>query len=133
MRPHWLAGRALTSRAIYRFWRDTGPAGVDICLLAMADYLATYGVLLDTQAWTHYVETVQTLLETYYLRRDVAIAPPALINGQLLLDHFHLEPGPLIGELLERIREAQVEGKISTAEEALEWARRFLNDLPHKP
>jgi tRNA nucleotidyltransferase/poly(A) polymerase len=130
MRPHWLSGRAaLTSRAIYRFWRATGPAGVDICLLALADYLATYGALLDVQAWIHYVETVQTLLERYYLSRDTAVTPPALINGQQLLDHFHLEPSRLIGELLEQIREAQVEGEISTPEEALEWVQHFLNGL----
>jgi hypothetical protein len=133
MRPHWLSGRAgLTSRAIYRFWRDTGAAGVDICLLAMADYLATYGALLDTQAWIHYVEMVQTLLEHYYLYRDTAVAPSALINGQQLLDRFHLEPGRLIGELLEQVREAQVEGEITTSEEALEWVQRFLDNLKGK-
>lgn len=131
MRPHWLSGHiALTSRAIYRYWRDTGLAGVDICLLALADYLATYGASLAMQAWVHYVETVQTLLEQYYLNRETAIAPPALISGQQLLDHFHLEPGPLIGELLERVREAQVEGEIATQEEALEWVQRFLHTPP---
>jgi putative nucleotidyltransferase with HDIG domain len=29
-------------RAIYRFFRDTGPAGVEVCLLALADFRATY-------------------------------------------------------------------------------------------
>jgi tRNA nucleotidyltransferase/poly(A) polymerase len=133
MRPHWLSGHAaLTSRAIYRFWRATGPAGVDICLLAIADYLATYGARLDTQAWIHYVETVQMLLERYFLSRDTAVAPPALINGQQLLDRFHLEPGRLIGELLEQVREAQVDGEITTSEEALEWVQRLLDGLKGK-
>jgi hypothetical protein len=89
MRPHWLHdSRPLTPRAIYRFWRDTGPAGVDICLLAMADYLGTHGPTLDSRAWVAYLETVQTLLEHYYLRRASAVAPPALITGQTLLDRF---------------------------------------------
>jgi poly(A) polymerase len=131
MRPHWLHGHsALTSRAIYRYWRDTGPAGVDICLLALADYLATYGASVAMQAWVRYVGTVQTLLERYYLARETAISPATLISGQQLLDHFHLEPGPLIGELLEHVREAQVEGEIATKEEALEWIQRFLNSPP---
>jgi poly(A) polymerase len=133
MRLHWLSSSMLTSRAIYRFWRDTGPAGVDVCLLALADYLATHGAQLDTQAWISYVEMVQTLLERYYLYRDTAVSPPALVNGQQLLDHFHLEPGPLIGELLEQIREAQVAGELSTPEEALEWIQRFLNNPPREP
>ena len=133
MRPHWLSGQAiLTSRAIYRFWRDTGPAGVDICLLALADYLATYGASLALQTWVRYVGMIQTLLEKYYLNQETAIAPPALISGQQLLDHFHLDPGPLIGELLERVREAQVEGELATQEEALEWVQRFLHNSPGK-
>lgn len=131
MRPHWLNTRPpLTARAVYRFWRDTGPAGVDICLLAMADYLATYGIMLDSQAWVGYLEVIQALLDRYYLHHETAIAPPALITGQHLLDHFHLEPGPQIGDLLERVREAQVTGEITTTKEALEWVQRFLENHP---
>jgi tRNA nucleotidyltransferase/poly(A) polymerase len=131
MRPHWLHdSRPLTPRAIYRFWRDTGPAGVDICLLAMADYLGTHGPTLDSRAWVAYLETVQTLLEHYYLRRASTVAPPALITGQTLLDHFGLEPGPRIGALLEAVREAQATGEIATTEEALAWVQRFLEENP---
>jgi poly(A) polymerase len=127
MRPHWLHENAPpTARAIYRFWRDTSQAGVDICLLAMADYLGTYGATLDSQAWVAYLETIQTLLERYYLHHDTAVAPPPLITGQTLLDRFSMKPGPQIGELLSQLREAQAVGEVSTHEEALDWVRRFL-------
>lgn len=126
MRPHWLHGQSLSARAIYRFWRATGETGVDVCLLALADYLGTYGVTLDTQAWIDYVSTIQTLLNRYYTRRDTLIDPPQLINGQTLLEDFGLPPGPQIGEILENVREAQVSGEITTTEEALDWIQRFL-------
>jgi putative nucleotidyltransferase with HDIG domain len=127
MRPHLLYNSGtLTTRAVYRFWRDTGPAGVDICLLAMADYLGTYGPTLDSRAWTSYVEMIQTLLESYYHRHSSAAAPPPLLSGQVLLDRFELTPGPQIGVLLEQLREAQAVGDISTTEEALAWVQRFL-------
>jgi poly(A) polymerase len=127
MRPHWLHDNdTLTARAIYRFWRDTGQAGVDICLLAMADYLGTYGATLDSRAWIAYLETIQTLLDRYYLHHDTAVAPPPLITGQTLLDRFNMKPGPRIGELLEQLQEAQATGEVSTREEALDWVQRFL-------
>jgi poly(A) polymerase len=127
MRPHLLySSGTLTTHAVYRFWRDTGSAGVDICLLAMADYLGTYGSTLDSRAWTSYLEMIQTLLESYYHRHSPAAAPPPLLSGQILLDRFELTPGPQIGVLLEHLREAQAVGDVSTTEEALAWVQRFL-------
>jgi putative nucleotidyltransferase with HDIG domain len=128
MRPHSLfAGQALTRRAIYRFWRDTSEAGIDICLLAMADYLATYGIMLDSRQWTHYLELVRELLQSYLHRRETDVLPPPLLTGRDLTQVLGLQPGPLVGELLEYLREAQVMGEINTREEALELARRFLS------
>jgi len=128
MRPHWLNTDALPSRrAIYRFWRDTGTAGVDICLLAMADYLATHGVTLDSHAWTHYLETIQALLSYYFEHSDDNIIPPPLLSGQELIDIFELAPGPQIGDLLAQLQEAQAVGIVTTKKEAQDFVRRSLN------
>lgn len=127
MRPHWLHSSApLTRRSIYRFWRDTGRAGVDVCLLALADYLATRETLLDHEEWGSYLETIRGLLDHYYLHFDTAVGPLALLSGQDLLSHFDLSPGPQIGVLLDQLREAQAAGEVSTREEALAWVQRFL-------
>lgn len=128
MRPHWLHNdsKLPSSRAMYRFWRDTGIAGIDICLLALADYLGTYGPTLDTQSWASYVATIRALLETYFLRYKTP--PPPLVKGKHLMRHFGLEPGPQIGELLEHVREGQAVGDITTRKEALDWVQRFLEN-----
>lgn len=127
MRPLWLhTGGQLTPRAIYRFWRDTGPAGVDVCLLSIADYLGTYGTHLKQDDWLAFLEHQQTLLERYFLHHTTAVAPPPLLSGRDLIQAFGLQPGPMIGTLLERISEAQVDGEITTRKEALELAQRFL-------
>jgi tRNA nucleotidyltransferase/poly(A) polymerase len=132
MRPHWLhANGHVTSRAIYRFWRDTGAAGVDVCLLALAEYLGTYGVTLDAQDWIAYLNTIQTLLDHYFLHHNTAVAPPPFLTGQDLLDEFDLQPGPHIGEILNGLREAQAIGEITSKKKALEWVQRFLNQ--HAP
>jgi len=127
MRPHWLAdGPQLSARAAYRFWRDTGAAGVDICLLGLADYLATVGPALDHDDWLAYVETQQQLLNRYFLDYDNSVAPAPLLTGHTLIRKFGLEPGPEIGAILEGLREAQAAGEVSTQDEALGWVRRFL-------
>ncbi|MEW5801398.1 MAG: hypothetical protein AB1847_04760 [bacterium] len=49
-----------------------------------------------------------------------------LVDGKFLLDHFHLSPGPVIGDILNLLEEARAEGEIQTREEAIELARRFF-------
>jgi hypothetical protein len=51
---------------------------------------------------------------------SVAAAPP-LLRGQDVMTRFALAPGPTIGELLARAREAQDLGVVRTREEALAY------------
>lgn len=128
MRPLWLTQtrRSPSRRAIYRFFKDCGPAGVDVCLLSLADTLATYGPTLPAELWTEQVNVVRQLLESWWQEQDQVISPPALINGDDLMKEFGLRPGMLIGRLLSDIREAQAEGKVNNRRQALEFAADFL-------
>ena len=51
---------------------------------------------------------------------------PPLLDGRELMRALRLEPGPRVGRMLARIREAQEESQLHTKDEALEWARREL-------
>jgi putative nucleotidyltransferase with HDIG domain len=128
MRPSQLshANSGPSKRATYRFFRDTGLAGVDICLLSLADVWATYGHTLLLDRWERQVDTVRTLLMALWEHNEEQIQPPALISGHDLINHLDLKPGPIIGEILEGIREAQVEGEISTRDDALSFAKMYL-------
>jgi tRNA nucleotidyltransferase/poly(A) polymerase len=127
MRPLLLANqRGVTSRAVYRFFRDTGEAGVDVLLHALADHRATYGPNEGVDKWTRLVMLAARMLGDYWTRREQKIDPAPLIDGYGLMREFELEPGPQIGSLLELVREAQVTGEVRTHEEALELVRQRL-------
>lgn len=117
---------AVTRRAIYRFFRDAGAAGVDVIFLSQADYLGTHGDSLDPAEWQRTLDVAAALLEGYFHRHQDVVSPPKLVGGQDLMAEFDLPPGPRIGELLERVREAQAEGQVSTPEEALALVRELL-------
>jgi poly(A) polymerase len=53
--------------------------------------------------------------------------PPPLITGHDLTRHG-LEPGPLFKRLLDAVREAQLDGTITTPKEALEMVDRLLGE-----
>ena len=127
MRPCLLADQdVVTRRAVYRFFRDTGDAGVDTLLLYLADHLATWGLHLKVARWRRRVGFVASMLADYYERHQKVISPPKLISGYDLMEGFGLGEGPRLGELLETVREAQVEGEVRTSEEALALVKGLL-------
>jgi tRNA nucleotidyltransferase/poly(A) polymerase len=131
MRVHQMvqAGQKPTARAIYRFYRDTGSAGIDICLLSLADTWATYGSTLPLEHWLEELRICQMLFEARWERPEQVINPPRLVDGNDLMQFLSLRPGPVVGRLLEAVREAQVEGEVRTRAEALEFVRRVAEDL----
>ena len=130
MRPLLLAqtGKMPSRRAKYRFFRDTGIAGIDICLLSLADTLATYGSTLPPDTWAHQVDVVRSLLEAWWENKEKEISPPPLIDGNDLMQELGLTPGPTIGLMLERIKEAQATGLVNNRRQAYELAKSVLND-----
>lgn len=113
-------------KAIYRFFRDAGAAGVDLVLLGLADLRGTRGHMLTQETWTAALDVARILLENYWERPDETVAPPRLLDGNDLMRELNLEPGPIVGRLLEAIREAQATGKVGSREQAFEYARNRL-------
>ncbi len=126
LRPAQMANEGMpTGRAIFRYFRDTEDAGIDILFLALADYLATHGPKLDINEWKHHNLSISFIL-TEHANQETRVLPVKLIDGHDLMDIFKLEPGRLLGELLNQVREAQAAQELSTREEALELVRKEL-------
>ena len=115
-----------TQRAIYRYFRDTDAAGIDILFLALADYLASRGPLVNMEEWKGHCQLMNYIL-TEHEKQQAKVLPVKLVNGHDLINIFGLTPGPLIGELLALVGEAQASGELTTREEALTLVRQELN------
>jgi poly(A) polymerase len=132
MRIHFFASRlehdkqTPSRKAIYRFFRDCGEAGVDLILLALADTRAVRAQDLTIDTWTAYLDIARILLENYWEKPEEIISPPRLLDGNVLMKELGITPGPVIGQLLESIRENQAAGKIETREQALAFAREEI-------
>jgi tRNA nucleotidyltransferase/poly(A) polymerase len=94
----WSQGMESSPRYVYRFYRDTGESAAG------------------------------QVLRLRYEHSSEVITPPRLLDGSELIRALELQPGPLVGDLLEGIREAQAAGEIVNREEALAWARRVVEN-----
>lgn len=77
------------------------------------DCLASHG---DLSNWRYLKRKIRTLS-----RQEIKPAP--LVNGYDLLEIGYPE-GPIIGKILKAVEEAQLENKISTKEQALDWIQK---------
>jgi putative nucleotidyltransferase with HDIG domain len=122
MRPLLLAGEpAISRRAVFRFFKAAGPAGLDVGFLALADDLATY----DGRP-SSLLPVVIELYSHYFQRYEETVRPPALLDGNQLMKELKLPPGKQVGRLLSLIQEAQAAGEITTREQALALAHKII-------
>jgi hypothetical protein len=115
-------------RDIYHYFRRSGEAGVGICLLSMADLLATFGIRLPRERLVAEMSVCQKLFQAWWEEPFKTINPPRLLNGDDLQRQFGLSPGPQVGELLEAIREAQASGEVMGRGEAITFAGEWLEN-----
>jgi poly(A) polymerase len=87
----------------------------------------------DALAWgrsTDHVEYCEGLLAEWSM---ADLNPPPLLTGHDLIQHG-LEPGPRFKHLLERLREAQLDGVVKTPAEAMQLVESWLAEpLPSPP
>lgn len=112
---------------LHRFWFALGDAGVDVCLVAVADYLGVWGTHLAQDEWLKIVERITILLDAFFNHYDTIVNPPLLVDGDTFIQQFNLKPGPIIKALLTQVREAQVMGQVRSVDEAIQLARNYLN------
>jgi hypothetical protein len=128
MRIHHFSkpGVEMTNRAVYRYFRDLGAAGVDNALLSLADTLAAFEDTLQIEAWKREVQAVEKLFTAWFNRQEALIQPPKLLDGKDLQRIFGLKPSPLLGESLEALREAQAAGEVGDEKAAINYVYQFL-------
>lgn len=110
-RDLWCA-KDVDDLAIYRYYRAVGGAGVDAAVLALAIHDSPYLPGL-----------VGRLLWAWFDAHERLVDPPPLLTGRDLMAALDIEPGPRVGELLESAREAQVQGLVTTPDEAKAYLR----------
>lgn len=133
MRPTQMSQEGIpTRRAIYRYFRDTGEAGIDLLFLCLADHLATRGPSLDLRQWQEHAQVTAYVLARHF-EEESLVTPPKLVDGHDIMKIFGLSPGPEVGELLEALREAQAAGEVSTRQQALDYIKHLMNNQNQSP
>ncbi len=115
-------------RAVYRFFRAAGDTGIEQVVLGLADQWGMREHELDQRAWSATLDVARTLLENYFEKPEESVRPPRLLDGNVVMQAYGIPPGPMVGALLEAIREAQAAGEVMDLDVALAFGRNWLED-----
>lgn len=100
-----------TRRAMFRFFRDLEPAGLELLMLALARRELPRWLCSDL---------------VRYCFDDYDPAERELLSGDEIMQMLGLEPGGAVGATMERLREAESRGLVSSSEEAREFLLKNL-------
>jgi poly(A) polymerase len=115
--------RPLSRHDLFEYMTACEPVEVDVTLLSVADRLATRGHKAEESIAPH-LELAREVLSEALDWRDAGGGPAPLVRGDDLQRELGMPAGPDLGRLLERLREAQFAGEVTSREEALELAKR---------
>ncbi len=126
MRPGQLAGpQGVSDRALRHYFRDAGEVSLDVAVFSIADHFAVYGPTPMTGFWFEHYAIVSDLVRRYYEESEQVI-PARLIDGNDLRQHFGLQPGPRMRQILDQVHAARIDGSLSTRTEALALASQLI-------
>jgi poly(A) polymerase len=100
-----------------------------LLLLFASDYTASQGPSAAGGGLQPLRQQIGRWLNFYYEHLKPRELEPPLVSGHDLIKCFHLSPGPLIGRLLKALSDLQWEGRISTRQEAIDYAARLLKEI----
>jgi tRNA nucleotidyltransferase/poly(A) polymerase len=117
-------------RAMYQYYKATGAAGVDLAMITLVDLMNT-GLGESANKQRFIWELCEKVIAFWFEKPEVA-NPVLLLNGKDLMVNFDLTPGPLIGDLISRLREEQAAGMIKDRRAALDWVENQLSKVSIK-
>lgn len=115
----------VTERAIIRFIRKIGNDTLDLLELARADRLSAKGPAVTDDMVQVNLSNLEKLKEKYFEISPKLKEIPKLIDGNEIMEILNLKPSPKLKEIIDEIKELQLEGKINNKEDAVNFLKNY--------
>ncbi len=108
----------VSKKAMARFVRKIHPDVEDLIELARADRLSARGEAISDDMVNENLNNLQKLLDYYKSVQNTLQEMPKLLNGKEIMEILDIKPGPHLGEIIDKLKEAQIMGEVKNKEEA---------------
>ena len=116
-----------TEKSIIRFIRKINEDTIDLIELAKADRLSAQGEAITKDIVEKNLQNLEILKEKYIQLSPKLKEMPKLIDGNKIMEILEIPPSSKLKEIIEEIKELQLEGKINTQDEAIQFILNLKN------
>jgi len=112
-------GQKPSNKALARFVRKIHPHVEDLIELARADRLSARGEAVSDKMVEDNLKNLENLLEYYNSVKNTLQTLPKLLDGKEIMEILKIAPGPKLREIIDNLKEAQIEGTVKTRDDAV--------------
>ena len=120
-----IAAPVLSEKVMMRYIRKMEDNVIDNIILAKADRLSARGVEITENVINTNIDGLNKLLAFYLEKKDTLAPLPKLIDGDEIMQILNIKPSPILGKVIDSIKELQLNGDITTHEEAVEFVKNW--------
>ena len=115
----------LSDKIYMRYVRKAGDNAIDMIVIAKADRLSALGPMVTKQMVDDNINGLNKL-QDFYIKIKPTLKPvPKLLSGNDIMKILNIKPSKELGEILNNLNEAQLEGKVNTKEEAIIFVQSY--------
>lgn len=115
----------VTDKIMMRYVRKMEDNAIDVIVLAKADRLSARGPAVTDEMVNNNLSSLDRLLQFYLDVKDTLEPLPKLLDGNEVMTILNLSPSPKLGEIMDALHEAQINGDVLTKEHAVEFVKSF--------
>lgn len=130
IRNHIYPSQLMTSidvneKAMTRYIRKLNENVIDNIILAKADRLSARGELITDEIVASNLTALDKLMNYYFESLETLKPLPKLLDGNEVMQILDIKPSPKLGEILNALHEAQLNGDITTKDEAIQLIKNY--------
>ena len=117
----------VNEKAMMRYLRKLNDNVIDNIVLAKADRLSARGEVITDEMIENNISSLDKLQNFYFESLEKLTPLPKLVDGNELMERFNLTQSPLLGNIIAAIQNAQLDGDVTTKEQALDLAKKLID------
>ncbi len=118
----------LNDKTMMRYIRKMEDNVIDNIILAKADRLSARGSAITDTMIENNLSGLNKLLNFYLEKRDTLTPLPKLLDGNEIMEMFKIPPSPMLGIIIDKLHEAQLNGDINTKDDAICFIKKLKSN-----
>lgn len=120
-----MSAPVINEKIMMRYVRKMDLSSIDAIILAKADRLSARGIDITNEIVENNINSLNRLLKFYLDVKDTLEPLPKLLDGNEVMEILNISPSKQLGEVMNALYEAQLNGDVLTKEQAIDFVKTF--------